>query len=129
MNRAYGYRIYRLYFDNENRFDITLRRRIWHLPTCNQGQVIIIFGKAAQRPGQKEGLSLEVGGPTDPAPGLTAYSHSRSLSFEIPLERLMRDDGGSRAHVFLFHLERCDGTTIYAPLAVIHPADTSVEVP
>ena len=49
MNRAYGYRIYRLYFDNENRFDITLRRRIWHLATCNQGHVITIFGKSSSR--------------------------------------------------------------------------------
>ena len=29
--------------------------------------------------------------------------------------------GAHVVHVFLFHLERCDRTTVYAPQAVIHP--------
>ncbi len=48
--------IYRLYFDDENLSDITRRRRIWHLPTCNQGQVIIrIREKQLTGRGRKKG--------------------------------------------------------------------------
>ncbi|RPH81262.1 MAG: hypothetical protein EHM80_02895 [Nitrospiraceae bacterium] len=44
-------RICRLYFDEEILSDIALGRRIWHLPTCNQGPVIIIFGKSSSQTG------------------------------------------------------------------------------